>query len=123
MDQPIMFTPMQIWGGILAIAAAIVCLSAAAGAIGRLIDRIRKPGSQQDAELAEHEKRLDDHDESFKQYDAFFRRDKARLDRIDEGNKVVQKSLLALLSHALDDNNIDQLREAKDGLEHYLINR
>ena len=56
-------------------------------------------------------------------YDSKLARDKARLDSIEEGNKVTQKALLALLSHAIDGDNIKELKEAKDELQAYLINR
>lgn len=57
------------------------------------------------------------------EYDSRFGRDKARLDTIEEGNKVTQKALLALLAHAIDGDNEEQLKEAKVELERYLINR
>lgn len=57
------------------------------------------------------------------EYDSRFGRDKARLDAIEEGNKVTQKALLALLAHAIDGDNEKGLKEAKEELEHYLINR
>lgn len=57
------------------------------------------------------------------EYDTFFRNDKARLDSIEEGNKVTQKALLALLSNAIDGDNVEELKEAKDDLQRYLINR
>ena len=56
-------------------------------------------------------------------YDSKLARDKARLDSIEEGNKVTQKALLALLSHAIDGDNVKELKEAKDELQAYLINR
>ena len=45
------------------------------------------------------------------------------IESIEEGNKVTQKALLALLAHALDGNNTAQLQDAKEGLQQYLINR
>ena len=56
-------------------------------------------------------------------YDSRFARDKSRLDSIEEGNKVTQKALLALLTHAIDGDNEEQLKRAKNDLEEYLLNR
>ena len=57
------------------------------------------------------------------EYDEFFRNDKARLDAIEEGNRVTQKALLALLSHGIDGNDVDSMRQAKGELEEYLIKK
>lgn len=61
--------------------------------------------------------------ERFKQYDSHFDRDLRRLESIEEGNRVTQKVLLALVSHALDGNDVEALRDAKRDMEQYLINR
>ena len=61
--------------------------------------------------------------ERFKQYDSHFDRDLRRLESLEDGNRVTQQVLLALVSHALDGNDVDALKEAKKNLEKYLINR
>lgn len=44
-------------------------------------------------------------------------------EQIDEGNRVTQEALLALIDHAIDSNHSDKLIEAKDKLNQYLINK
>lgn len=44
-------------------------------------------------------------------------------DSIDQGNRVTQEALLALMSHAINGNDIEKLREAKAKLENYLIEK
>lgn len=44
----------------------------------------------------------------------------SHFERIDSGNRVTQRALLALMSHAINGNDIDKLRKAKDDLETYL---
>lgn len=56
-------------------------------------------------------------------HDTHFREDLKRIEEIEEGNKVTQKALLALLSHARDGNNTDQLVRAETELTQYLIDR
>lgn len=41
----------------------------------------------------------------------------------DDGNKVMYKAILALLSHGIDGNSVEPMREAKQDLEKYLINK
>lgn len=44
----------------------------------------------------------------------------SHFERIDSGNRVTQRALLALMSHAINGNDIGKLRKAKDDLETYL---
>lgn len=57
------------------------------------------------------------------EYEGHFERDLRRIETMEEGNKVTQQVLLALVSHALDGNDVEALRDAKKKLENYLINR
>lgn len=42
---------------------------------------------------------------------------------VDEGNKVTQKAILALIDHGINGNDIDKLKLAKASLEDYLTDR
>lgn len=44
-------------------------------------------------------------------------------DQIDRGNRITQEALLALMAHAINGNDIDKLKNAKDKLESYLIEK
>ena len=46
-----------------------------------------------------------------------------RTDQIEKGNRITQQSILALMRHAIDGNNIDQLREAESNMQEYLIQK
>lgn len=46
-----------------------------------------------------------------------------RIADIEQGNKVTQRAILALLEHAIDGNNKNQLIRAKDNLNDYLTDR
>ena len=66
------------------------------------------------------EKRVDELErkisESYPRYDA-------KVKEIEEGNRVVQRSILALLKHSIDGNNIDALKKAENELSDYLIDK
>lgn len=49
--------------------------------------------------------------------------DKRQLDEIHDGMRVSHLAQLALLDHALNGNNIDQMQDAKDALQKYLANK
>lgn len=50
-------------------------------------------------------------------------KDKRRIDNLEDGNKVVCRGILALLSHEINGNSTDKLTEARDGITNYLIER
>ncbi len=105
----------------MATCAGIAALAGAATIIAKIVDKFKKPNTDQNARLDEHESRLNIHEERLNKHDGMFAKDRYRMGGYDEGNKVTQKALLALLSHAIDGNNTVQLTEAKTSLENYLI--
>lgn len=46
-----------------------------------------------------------------------------KIAEIEQGNKVVLNSLLAIMKHDIDGNNIDALKDASEELQRYLIQR
>lgn len=49
--------------------------------------------------------------------------DNERIKQLEEGNKVICKALIALLSHEINGNSNDKLQKALEGLNEYLIER
>ena len=52
-----------------------------------------------------------------------FDNDNKRLKALEEGNRITQEALLALLGHAKDGNNTEQIIKAENDMKQYLINR
>lgn len=42
---------------------------------------------------------------------------------IDNGNRITQKAILALMKHAINGNDVDELRKAERSLEEYLVEK
>lgn len=112
----IAFTPAQLVETFLSICAGIVAIAGAAAVIYKLILAAKSPQDEQNARLTSLEERVGRHDE-------LLASDKKHLEAIEEGNRVTQKALLALLDHGIDGNNLDQLKQAKDDLQRHLIER
>ena len=93
----------------LAGCSAVAIIGAAAVYIYRLFTNIRKPDKDRDDMIRIHSEKLDN--------------DHKRLKELEESNKVIMHSLLAIMSHELDGNHTTELRKAHDELEKYLINR
>lgn len=123
MNTPIMYTPNEIITGFLLLCGGVITLSNVTNIIFKLLEWKNKPNTLQDEKIQSCEKRLSEHDEKLKEYDRFFLRDKERLDDFDNSNRVTQRALLALLSHAINGNDNDSLMKAKEDLENYLTNK
>lgn len=123
MDNVISFTPAELIGLILGVCGFLAAVSGASAIISKAVARVKAPNAEQDKKIKNHEDRLNAHDAKFTAYDTYFKNDKIRIEAIENGNKVTQQALLALLSHALDGNSIVPLKKAKESLEEYLINR
>lgn len=95
----------------LAMLIANICIL-----IANLVKAAQKPTQVQNQRLDSLEKWRDRVDERLDQGNAHFC-------EIDAGTKITQESLLALMAHALNGNDIEKLKKAKDKLEQYLIEK
>lgn len=109
-------TADEISAAVLAVASAIVLLSNATEKIVKAVQAAKNPNKVQNDRLSALE-------EWRKTVDRKLESDKTHFDSIDAGNRVTQIALLALLNHGIDGNNIDQMQNAKEELQNYLINR
>lgn len=116
MNNPIMITPADIVSIFLGICAAIVSISAATTVIIKLVQHAKAPDKKQNERLDELERKV-------KHFDSLFDNDNKRLNELEEGNRVTQQALLALLSHSINGNDINKLTKARDDLQTYLIEK
>lgn len=98
----------DIWAIVLSVASAIVLLSNAIEKIVKAVKVAKAPEAAQNEKISELEDRL--------------KKVEAKLADAKDCNHVLTKGMLALLEHGINGNNIDQMREAKNGVEAYLIN-
>ena len=110
----ISFTIPQMWGWFLAICAAVITIVNTWKALREV--KQASPTGKQAEMLKLHEERLDLIEERLNKGDS-------RFHALDDGNKVIQKALIALMGHAINGNDIDQLKSAKKELENYLVNK
>lgn len=102
-------------GGTLALAGAISTIGTAVEKVVKLFRAAKAPEQQQNAEIDEIKTRLD-------KIETKLENDKKQIADAKECNHVLTKGMLALLEHGINGNNIDQMRDAKNGVEAYLIN-
>ena len=116
MNTEIVFTPAQLWSILVGFATGLGAIAAAVAIFGKAWAKFRQPDKRKDSRIKALELQM----ETFNKY---LQKDKTRLDELDNGNRVTQQALLALLGHAINGNNTDQLRAAKENLQNYLINK
>ena len=120
MDTPIVFTPVQLFGIILAICGAIITISGAVTVIIKMIDKAKEPEKTQNTRIETLERKYAAIHSEFEMYK---KSNKSEVEQLKEGNKVTQRAILALLSHSIDGNNEEQMKKARDDLNKYLIER
>lgn len=112
MDTVIQFTPTQL----LVYAGAIITISSALAIIFNLVAKIKEPEKKQDERIKACEDRID-------KLESNGEHDDKRFKEIEEGNKITQEALLALLKHSINGDEIEALKDAEKNLEKYLINK
>ena len=134
---------------ILSICGGITAVSAAIAVIIKGISKIKEPDTKQNAKLETHDKefeainrklasdkdRLDlfqsklvsleerqkENSISIEVHERRIVDAEQRINKSEHGSNVTMKALLALLSHGIDGNAIEPMKEAKTALENYLI--
>lgn len=112
----IQFTLADLYHVIIAVCVAITTVAAAIGVIIALVKKVKSPSHKQDERLDDLEERMEKHDE-------LLNNDNIRLKDIEQGHRVTQRALLALLAHGIDGNDIDTMKRAKEELQQYLIEK
>lgn len=143
------FTMHQLWTMVLSICGGITAVSAAIAVIIKVIGKMKEPDSKQNSRLEEHDKKFDSVDKKLAadkdRLDLFQSKivqleesqkknsitievherkiveAEQRINKSEHGSNVTMKALLALLSHGIDGNAIEPMKEAKAALENYLI--
>lgn len=103
------FTITQLIQIFLTICGAIITIGGAAAIITKNIDKRKKPDKDRDEIIKKHTEMLDN--------------DNRRLKKLEEDDRLILESLLALMSHELDGNHTDQLRKVHDKLKEHLVMR
>lgn len=123
MDTVITFTPMQLIGYISAICGVIISAGAVVTLIIKLINKVRAPEAEQDRrikELEEDNKKIRDEIKEIKNKqdtgDDQFR-------ELEKSNKIILRSLQALLRHSLGTDNPEALTDAMKELDNYLVEK
>lgn len=92
-------------GQILAFCAFITAL----WGIWKIVKEVKKPS--------------DDLKETVAKHDALLDNDNKRLKEIENSNRMILQCLLVIINHDITGNGIEKMKDARDELQEYLINR
>ena len=84
-------------------------LVAALWGIWLIVKEVKKPGSDLKKKVEEHDRLLSS--------------DNNRLKDIEESNRMMLQSLLVIINHNITGNGIEKMKETRDQLQEFLINK
>ena len=119
---------------ILSVCGAIAGIGAAIAVLVKFNTFLKKPNHEQDVKIEEPEEKItkmsgevdavkDLLASKDSQYMDLFKRDKARLDAQENSMNMLLRANFALLGHALNGNNVEQMQSAFNDIQEYLFNR
>ena len=123
MDTVITFTPAELVAFVTAIGGAVVTVGAVATLIFKIVNRLRAPEIKQDERIKALEDKYSKLEEQNKMFTQYFINDNKRFNALEKSNQAILSTLRALLKHAINGNDKEQLEDAEADLDRYLINR
>lgn len=85
-----------------------------------MIQKTKEPTNRLDTRVDNLERLVDS---KFKEYDLYFDRDLKRIKELENGNVIIIEALQELLKHAVDGNNVEEMKNCEKKLSRYLIQR
>lgn len=116
MENVISFTPAQLVAFIGALFAFIASIGAGVAVIAKLITKIRKPELEQNKKIAELDRRVGELEKQ-KNDDATFHKEQ------EQTNKIILRTLQALLNLSLGVENAEALKVVANELNEFLLNK
>lgn len=115
MDE-VMTTLPILWKWVLAICGMIVAVGGAAAILAKLLAPIKRMEARIEALEKKHAKDQEENVEKLSQ-------DHRDIDRLNESNRHICECMLALMDHEITGNSIERLKQARNDLNSFLINR
>ena len=117
------------WAWVLAGCAALVSIAKAweilksfgKADLRRKLDTQASTINQLDGRLKSLE--AANYQEAIRKHADLLAKDEQRLKALEDANVITMKTMLALVQHEIDGNNIEGLKDTRDKLQSYLINR
>lgn len=109
----------EVWQVVIAVAAAVVTLTAAGSAIVKLFN----PYKQLKKRLEEQQREIEGVKQQIDRHGDLLRKDLERFERNDERDAIMLDATFALLEHARTNNSTGLMDEASKKMQAFLIHR
>jgi hypothetical protein len=106
----------ELWNIIQIASAGIITLGGAGTIIVALVKWAHKPASDRDDRLKRHDEMLDNDNKRLKALEE-------RQAEMEKSQRLLLKGMEALMRHAIDGNNKEQLQKESDNLHDYIFNK
>lgn len=116
MNTPITITPVQVLAVFLAFCSAVVTIAATVGIFTKIYNKAKEPGTTQN-------KRIEKLEADIIELRSYLNNDNRRIKSIEHGNRIILESLQVLIDHAIDGNNISELKSKSKDLNTYLYDK
>jgi hypothetical protein len=117
----------SLWSLVIGVTGLVLTILNISDKIQTRKEKAKEPNKLQDERITKLENELVEVRGTLLKYDSYFAHDKLRMDKLELGikatNKIIIKSLQALTEHALDGNSIDKLKDSKEEIDNYLLNK
>lgn len=123
MNNVISFTPAELVAFIGALFAFIASIGAGVAVIAKLITKIRKPELEQNRRIEALEKANKEREEEIKLLNIRLDAGDGQFKELEKANRVILKSLQALLKHSLGGDSAEALNDASKELDDYLLDK
>lgn len=106
----------ELWNIIQIASAGIITLGGAGTIIIALVKWYHKPDDERDKKLKRHDELLDNDNKRLKVLEE-------RQAEMEKSQRLLLKGMEALMRHAIDGNNKEQLQKESDNLHDYIFNK
>ena len=103
--------------------STLITISAAVAVIVNIVKKIKEPETLQNKKIDEMSKRQDTFDSRLLKCEERFDKADDKIESFEDGQRITQQSLLALLSHAINGNDVGELKKAYSDLKKYLVDK
>lgn len=105
-----------LWKALQIFCTAVMTVGGAGAIIIGIIRWMRKPDTERDDRLKRHDELLDNDNKRLKALEE-------RQTEMEKSQRLLLKGMEALMRHAIDGNNKEQLQKESDNLHDYIFNK
>ena len=123
METVISFTPAQLVGFITAIGGAVTAIGAMVAMIIKLFKKIKQPEVEQNERIKILEDENKARKEEIEKLESRLQTGDNNFKELEKTNKIILRSLQALLRHSLGTADPEALKDAMKELDNYLVEK